>query len=125
MNSAPARGTAGQLAERAVEQHLTAAGLTLLERNFRCRAGEIDLILAEAEVLVFVEVRLRQSERFGGALGSVGPAKQRRLYRAACAFLSSGNIAPQTPMRFDVVAVRRHSVQDYVFEWIRDAFQFD
>lgn len=119
------RRETGQLAEQAAAQHLAAAGLALLERNFRCRGGEIDLIFRDAQTLVFVEVRLRQSERFGGALGSVDARKQHRLYRAARAYVASRAVAQQTPMRFDVVAVGGQPPLACHFEWIKDAFQFD
>ncbi|MEM1436117.1 MAG: YraN family protein [Pseudomonadota bacterium] len=119
------RNPAGQLAEQAAALHLSAAGLTLLERNFRCRAGEIDLVFLDRDILVFIEVRLRSSERFGGALGSVDARKQRRLYRAARRFVAARGVALQTPIRFDVIAVRGEPPHHCHFEWIRDAFQFD
>ena len=97
----------------------------LLERNFRCRSGEIDLIFLDDETLVFVEVRLRRSERYGGALGSVDRRKQSRLHQAACVYLAERTVAPLAPMRFDVVAVSGQPPNACQFEWIRDAFQIE
>jgi putative endonuclease len=101
------QGRAGE--ERALA-HLAAAGLLLVERNFRCQGGEIDLIMRDAgsggrdgPSLVFVEVRQRASASHGGAAASVTPAKQRRLILAAQLYLLRLPVVP--PCRFDVVAI--------------------
>lgn len=93
----------GKLGEDRAQAHLEAQGLTLLERNFLCKAGEIDLIMADGPVLVFVEVRRRSSGKFGGAVYSVTPAKQQRLLRAAQYYLLRHKLPP--PCRFDLVAI--------------------
>ncbi|WP_373989697.1 YraN family protein [Duganella sp. BuS-21] len=93
----------GRLGEDRALAHLVAQGLTLLERNFLCKAGEIDLILMEGPMLVFAEVRQRASSKFGGAVYSVTPAKQQRLLRAAQYYLLRHKIPP--PCRFDLVAI--------------------
>jgi putative endonuclease len=95
---------------------LRAAGLRLLERNWRCRHGEIDLIAEERGTLVFAEVRRRSGAHFGGAGESVTAAKRRRLLAAARLYLAR---RPERPCRFDVFLVdgAARSVQ-----WIRDAF---
>jgi len=88
---------------------LTARGLHMLARNLSCPLGEIDLAMRDGDVLVFVEVRARRSKRYGGAAASIGPAKRRRLRRAARFFLPMlarqywHGIEPRC--RFDVVAL--------------------
>lgn len=115
-DSRTARQRTGAAAEDAALAHLRAAGLTLLERNFRCRGGEIDLIMQQGEVLVFVEVRARADCAHGGALASITAAKQRRLLLAAEHFLQRHGQLP--PCRFDVVAI-----DDGQLQWLRDAIQ--
>lgn len=108
----------GNAAEDLALAHLQAAGLRLLERNYRTPGrggGEIDLVLREPDgTVVFVEVRSRTSQAFGGAGGSIGVAKQRRIILAARHYLLGLGAPP--PCRFDVVLVES-SVQ-----WIRGAF---
>jgi len=77
------RISAGALAEQLAAEHLKARGLSVLARNLRCRAGEIDLICLDAQILAIVEVRQRRRVDFGGALGSVTWRKQRKIIRAA------------------------------------------
>lgn len=107
----------GRAAEDAAAALLTSHGLATVTRNYRCRGGEIDLIMRDGDTLVFVEVRFRRSQRFGGALGSVTASKQRRIVFAARHYLQSANWPG--PCRFDVVGVADASPP----EWIRDAFQ--
>ena len=96
----------GDAAEDAALDYLQQQGLRLLQRNYRTPGrggGEIDLILQESHsTLVFVEVRKRTQQRFGGALGSVSRAKQRRIIFAARYFLWRWQKLP--PTRFDIVA---------------------
>lgn len=100
------------LACRYLEQH----GLQLLERNWRSRFGEIDLVLREGATIVFVEVRLRTSATYGGAAESIDRRKRARLLAAARLYLA-GRRAP--PCRFDVVLLE--SLDPPRIEWIRDA----
>ena len=108
---------AGALAEALAAAYLQARGLRLLERNYRCRMGEIDLILAEGPVLVFVEVRLRRNPDFGGAAASITATKRQRIMRAARHYLSG---KPEPACRFDAVLLDALAA-DRV-EWIKDAF---
>lgn len=98
-----ARQIAGEAAEDRALHHLQQHGLTLVQRNFRCKGGEIDLIMRERESLVFVEVRKRADTRYGGAAASVTARKQARLVLAAQLFLQRYRMPP--PCRFDVVAI--------------------
>ena len=109
----------GALAEDRALAHLQAAGLRLLERNYRTPGrggGEIDLILRERDAtLVFVEVRSRTSRAFGGAGASITSSKHRRLIFAAQHYLLRLN--PPPPCRFDAVLIEGDSIQ-----WLRAAF---
>ena len=110
---------AGDAAEDAAAKHLAAAGCRIVARNARYRDGEVDLIARERDVLVFVEVRMRVSSRFGGAAVSVNTLKQKRIARAAQHWLL-GEYGERWPAcRFDVVTVDGSGT----IEWIRDAFQ--
>src|SRR5260221_11990287 len=107
----------GAQAEALAAAFLSARGLTIGERNYRCRFGEIDLIARDDKTLVFVEVRLRGNTRFGGAAASVTATKQQKLIAAARHYLAT---LPGTPdCRFDVLALDR---LDYTrIEWISNA----
>lgn len=93
----------GQEAERAAAAFLQAKGLTVLERNFRAKVGEIDIVAKDGDEVVFVEVRARATKDFGGAAASVGGAKRRRLIRAASLWLQARGW--DGACRFDVVAL--------------------
>ena len=107
----------GTDAEQQALDFLLKQKLKLIDRNYRCRLGELDLIMQHAETVVIVEVRYRQSERFGGALKSITPRKQSRIIAATQYYLSQHNINPI--IRFDVIAINaRHDIN-----WIKNAFQ--
>ena len=106
----------GTLGEDAALAHLQSHGLRLVERNFRCKGGEIDLIMQDRQSLVFVEVRQRADMHYGGAAASITMAKQRRLIIAAQVYLLSIKQVP--PCRFDVVAIDGN-----VLSWLQDAIQ--
>ncbi|MFC3107933.1 YraN family protein [Undibacterium arcticum] len=114
----------GKAGEDAALAHLLQHGLTLVERNYRCKGGEIDLIMRERmqdrmqdrEELVFVEVRKRADLRHGGAAASVTPRKQARLILAAQLFLQRYRTPPAC--RFDVIAI-----DGDVLNWIRNAIE--
>ena len=108
----------GQKAEDLAVEFLRSHGLEILERNFRRRLGELDIVAREGDTLVIVEVRMRTSDRFGGAAASVGPCKQQRLMRAAAQLLQQRSDLAQLPARFDVVVV---GVRGEV-EWLRHVF---
>jgi putative endonuclease len=114
----------GRWAEAETEKFLRAKGLKFLARNFRCRRGEIDLIMADDNVLVFVEVRYRRSQRFGTGLESITAGKRRRLFAAAGFFLTQGIADPANLCRFDVVSVTRRNYRPE-FQWVRNAFTQD
>jgi putative endonuclease len=107
----------GAAAEDLAAAYLARNGLAILARNYRCRGGEIDLVAREGATLVFVEVRYRRSQAFGGAGGSVDARKQARILLAARRYLAGqGDVA----CRCDVVAL--DALDPARIEWIRDAF---
>ncbi len=108
----------GAQAEQMAAKFLQRHGLKLLQQNYRCRYGEIDLILQHADTLVFAEVRLRQHSGFGGAAASIDAAKQGKLIRTAQHYL--GTLAHIPPCRFDAVLL--DSLDGVRLEWIKDAF---
>ncbi|HKO88875.1 MAG TPA: YraN family protein [Burkholderiales bacterium] len=116
MDFLSSRNSDGAAAEELAARYLQAQGLTIVERNYRIRGGEIDLIAKQGQTLVFVEVRLRRSQRFGGAAASVDAFKQGRVVLAAGHYLQGRDIA----CRFDVVLL--DEVDAGRIEWIRDAF---
>ena len=102
--------------EQVALAHLQRHGLVLVEANFQCKGGEIDLVMREADTLVFVEVRQRADGSAGGAAASITPAKIRRLVRAAQFYLLR---LPKTPpCRFDVVAIDAGELT-----WLRNAIE--
>lgn len=108
---------AGARAEDLCAEHLRGAGLRIVERNWRCRHGEIDLVAEEGRTLVFAEVRYRRDSRFGGAAESVTAAKQARLVAAARLYLMR---RPETDCRFDVLLL--DALEPGRIRWIRHAF---
>lgn len=118
----------GQHAEQACCEFLQQQGLGLLEKNYRGHHGEIDLIMQDGNDIVFIEVRYRNSERFGGALESVTTQKQARVLATAEQYLQTENRLKNA--RIDVVAMSQkrqnttqaHSDAGYSFEWIKNAF---
>lgn len=113
----------GQLAEDRALAYLQAKGLSVRQRNFRCRFGEIDLIMhdhsSDPVTLVFVEVRYRQSNNYGGALASITASKQQRLIHATQIYLQQPEQQAllNNPMRFDVIAMVNQQLT-----WIPHAF---
>ena len=112
---------AGAAIESAAATWLQQQGLACLARNFRCKGGEIDLIMRDGSVLVFVEVRLRNRDDFGSAVESVTAAKQRRVVHAAQYYLATRAGIRDEACRFDVLAAK-HAHGTIVWEWVQDAF---
>ncbi len=124
------RRTRGQLGEQMAADHLVEAGYEILERNFRTRRGELDLIAADADAIVFCEVKTRVCGGRSGpavALDAVGPAKRRRLRRLATAWLHERRAAGDPPrrprLRFDAIGVTLSPAGRLLaLEHVRDAF---
>ena len=122
MPSPSDRRQAGQAAETQARRHLERHGLKLIELNYRCRAGEIDLIMEEGESIVFVEVRLRNNPAFGSGAESVDWRKQHKLTATAMHYLQRHPHQARRPARFDVVAISGSTGGNEI-AWIKDAFQ--
>lgn len=111
----------GQEWERLAEKKLKAAGYHVLERNFRTRVGELDFVAEQEGVLCFIEVKGRRGAGFGAPEEAVTGEKQRRIFRAAQAYLQRRRKA-SVPCRFDVVAILEEESQTDI-RILRDAFQ--
>jgi putative endonuclease len=110
----------GRIAEDRALEFLQQQGLRLIERNYRSRFGEIDLIMEDGRMVVFVEVRFRGSPRYGGALESVDRRKQAKLLATAACFLKQRRL--DRPARFDVAALAPNG-SGMAIQWIKGAFQ--
>lgn len=115
------RGTGAQW-EAVAENHLQESGLRTLARNFTCRLGEIDLVMAERDCTVFVEVRYRRDAAHGDGAASVGASKRAKLLHAAQVWLLAHPQRAAQPCRFDVVGCSG-TPSTPQFEWIRNAFE--
>lgn len=115
------RKAVGEYGERVAERYLTAAGLTVLDRNWRCSDGEVDLILRDGADVVFCEVKTRRSGTFGRPAEAVGHAKVRRLRKLAGRWLEQSGVRPRE-LRFDVVEVLPQPRGATQVEHIRAAF---
>jgi putative endonuclease len=114
----------GRRAEDLACRHLESLGLQLLERNYRCRAGEIDLVMLDGATLVLVEVRSRSTAGHGGAAASVGARKQQRFIRAARHLTLTRPDYRRLATRFDVVAIDAAADGGPPeVRWLRDAFR--
>jgi putative endonuclease len=106
----------GENAEEQARKFLMDKGLKPVCRNYRCKLGELDLIMTDHNTLVIIEVRFRKTDQYGSALESVTRAKQSRIIAATQQYLSSQKA--DRPVRFDVVAISGNGAID----WIQNAF---
>lgn len=106
----------GQKAEQVAAAYLADQGLLLVDRNWHCKGGEIDLVMRDGATVVFVEVRARGGMGFGGAAASITHGKQARVILAARHYLMAKGL--DAPCRFDAVLV-----QDGRLEWLKGAFE--
>jgi putative endonuclease len=117
------RRALGALAEDLAYRYLISHGLRPVARNYRCRIGEIDLIMRDQQCLAFIEVRCRQSSAFAAPAHTVDARKQRKIVRTAALFLSRERRYANIRVRFDVIAIEGDTVDGV--RWIRDAFRPD
>lgn len=113
---------AGARAEDLAAAHMEARGLRILERNYRRRLGELDLLALDGDVLVVAEVRMRSDTAFGGAAASVDGWKRRRIIRATQQLLQQRPELARLRVRFDVLAIHPREGSP-VIDWIRGAFE--
>lgn len=112
----PPHLTTGEQAEQRALAHLQAQGLRWVASNFRCRFGELDLLMQDQQTLVVVEVRYRKSDHYGTALESVTATKQARIIAATQVYLAANRVT--SAVRFDVVALSG----DGRLQWVKNAF---
>ena len=112
---------AGHNAEKQAARWLKHQGLKLVEQNYRCRWGELDMIMLDGPCLVIVEVRYRSTDAYGGSLHSITPSKRERLLRAADHFLQQRRRYRHHPVRFDLLAMSGDLTAP-VIHWRRQAF---
>ena len=123
-SGADPRKVLGDRGEEAAADFLAQRGMRIMERKFRCRGGEVDLIVRDGADLVFVEVKTRSSREFGEGSEAVTAAKRRRILRAASLYLSARDSLSH-PCRFDVVSVRFGAAGATLLEHLKDAFAAD
>jgi putative endonuclease len=117
------RKSKGDHAEQLACGYLQRHGLQTLARNYRCRRGEIDLVMRDGDSLVFVEVRYRQRTAYGSAAESVSTGKQARIIHCANCYLAQHR-AWSAPARFDVVCIEGDARRRRI-DWLRNAFDVD
>jgi putative endonuclease len=110
-------------AEERAAEYLRAAGLVVLARNLRCRAGELDVVGLDGDVLAVVEVRQRSRTDFGGAPGSVTSVKQRKIIRTVRFFLLQRPAWRGLTIRFDVLCLEGMVQGAHRITWLKDAFR--
>lgn len=106
----------GESAEEQAHNFLINQGLKPVDRNFRCKQGELDLIMTDKQTLVIIEVRFRKTDKYGSAAESITPVKQSRIIAATHVYLSTQKT--DRPIRFDVVAISGNGG----INWIQNAF---
>ncbi len=108
--------------EDLARDYLIKQGLELLQSNYRCRFGEIDLIMLDRDVICFVEVKFRRSLAFGGAAGALSRAKQHRIIKTAQLYVAANRRFGNRALRFDAFLIQQQSNGTNDFNWIRNAF---
>ncbi len=112
----------GNAGEDIACKYLSSIGYRLLQRNFACKTGEIDIIASDKDILAFIEVKTRSSERYGKPSEAVSVAKQKKIVKTALWFMSQYNMFDYM-VRFDVIELLREG-DDYGVNHIKDAFQY-
>lgn len=110
----------GNRAEQQACDYLKAQGVKIIERNYCCRGGELDIIAKQQQTLLFIEVRHRSQSRYGGALASVDYHKQQHLYHAAQCYMQHKQLNPaRLSIRFDIIAIEGDPSE---LQWVKNAF---
>lgn len=113
----------GDQGERRAQEYLCTRQLTLVETNYRCPFGEIDLVMRDRDCLVFVEVKRRKHSRYGSPLEMVSLTKQQKLRRSAEHYITQKNLSHNhQPMRFDVVGIIANADVEESVQWVQNAF---
>ena len=115
-------GQQGRIAEQQALKYLCEQGLTLVTRNFHCKLGEIDLIMQDTDVLVFIEVKYRKSSSYGTPVEAVSLSKQKKIVKTAQVYLQKQGLKEyNSKCRFDVVAIAGSSTNTDI-TWLKNAF---
>tara|TARA_Y100001951_G_C11274715_1_gene261090 strand:+ start:968 stop:1363 length:396 start_codon:yes stop_codon:yes gene_type:complete len=117
------RRQAGHQLESLAASWLDQQGLQLVQQNFYCRVGEIDLIMMDEDTVVFVEVRFRSRTSFVDPISSINRKKQQRIIKTALYYLQRNKISNSARCRIDVLGISSASAGNYQFEWIKNAIQ--
>jgi putative endonuclease len=120
----PKHISTGQAAEELACSFLEKKGLRLINRNYRCRIGEIDLIMQDQNEIVFIEVRARSHAQYATAIESINTTKQTKIIRTATFYLQQLKWLDKVNCRFDVIGISYAQTKAHL-EWIRDAFSAD
>jgi len=115
--------TLGSLGEQMACDYLNASGYKVLERNFSCKTGEVDIIALQEEAVVFIEVKTRSSDKYGMPSEAVSPAKQRKIIKTALYYLQSRKLLDYM-CRFDVIEIKIDEENKNQVNLIKDAFQY-
>lgn len=112
----------GSSTEAFAAQYLASQGLQLVDKNIHCRQGEIDLVMRDGETYVFIEVKYRKNNNFGGALAAVSYAKQQKIKHCVTFYLHQAGLNEyNTPCRCDVIALTG-DIQQPEVTWLKNAF---
>ena len=114
----------GQEYEDLAAAYLEKQGLTILERNYHCRQGELDIIAKNKQFVIFIEVKYRKNNRYGEPFAFVDIRKQRRMIHTALHYCQYKGIGEKYPMRFDVVSIQTKDTQ-FDIQWLENAFTTD
>lgn len=114
-----AKDELGRFGEDMAADYLQTHGCVVLERNYRCRSGEIDIIARDGGVLVICEVKTRSSEEFGNPIQAVTPVKLRRLRRLAAEWIRERGVRPES-VRIDVIGIVRPRGSQPILEHLQD-----
>lgn len=116
------RSLLGRRGETKAARHVRRHGLRIIERNWRCHDGELDILARDGDLLVIIEVRTARTRFAGGPIATVGPEKRRRLTHLAQRWLASSSWRPEG-VRFDVIGVVYSGWWRWKIEWVRGAFE--
>jgi len=107
--------------EAFASKQMQVQGCKIVAQNYLCKLGEIDIIMYDNQTLVFVEVRYRKQNSFGGAVASVDNKKQKKIIKTASLYLQSNNLTDKVACRFDVFAIQGN-LANLTYDWIKHAF---
>lgn len=110
----------GFAAEKLAQRYLEQQGLVYVTHHYQCALGEIDLIMQEQDLLIFVEVRLRKNKEYGSGVETVTRPKQRKIINTALHYLQSHNLYDKIACRIDIVDISFHNTENHL-EWFKNA----